>query len=42
MRPREQFPWFWDTDKFTGERVNDMHLTGAEKRAARVRTEAIT
>lgn len=34
MRPREQFPWFWNNAKFTGERVNDVHLTAAEKRAA--------
>ncbi|MEW8279845.1 MAG: N-6 DNA methylase [Candidatus Thiodiazotropha sp.] len=34
-RDQEQFPWFWKDGKFTGERVNDVHLTNAEKRAAR-------
>jgi len=34
-RDQAQFPWFWRTGKFTGERVNDVHLTNAEKRAAR-------
>ena len=37
VRGPEQFPWFWNRDKFTGERVNDVHLTIAEKRAARAR-----
>ena len=36
-RDQEQFPWLWNRDKFTGERVNDVHLTIAEKRAARER-----
>lgn len=35
LRPKEQFPWFWKAGEFTGERVNDVHLTNAEKRAAR-------
>ncbi len=35
LRPKEQFPWFWKDGEFTGERVNDVHLTNAEKRAAR-------
>ena len=35
MRDRAQFPWFWSNGHFTGERVNDMHLAVAEKRAAR-------
>jgi len=35
LRPREQFPWFWKDGRFTGDRVNDVHLTNAEKRAAR-------
>jgi hypothetical protein len=34
-RDRKQFPWFWDGGVFTGDRVNDVHLTLAEKRAAR-------
>ena len=27
-------PWFWENGTFTGERVNDVHFTNAEKRAA--------
>jgi hypothetical protein len=34
-RDRKQFPWFWEDGVFTGDRVNDLHLTLAEKRAAR-------
>ena len=34
-RPQEQFPWFWKNGKFTGDRVNDRHLTNEEKRKAR-------
>lgn len=34
-RPQEQFPWFWKNGKFTGNRVNDVHLTNEEKRKAR-------
>ena len=37
VRKQEQFPWFWNSDKFTGERVNNVHLAIAEKRAARDR-----
>ena len=37
-RDQDQFPWFWKNGKFTGERVNDVHLTNAEKRAARKKT----
>ena len=36
-REQEQFPWFWNSGKFTGERVNNVHLAIAEKRAARDR-----
>ena len=35
-RPADQFPWFWKDGEFTGERVNDVHLTTAEKQSARV------
>ena len=35
LREQEQFPWFWKGDKFTGERVNHVHLAIAEKRATR-------
>ena len=34
-RDQAQFPRFWKNGKFTAERVNDVHLTNAEKRAAR-------
>ena len=37
LRPKDQYPWFWKDDQFTGERVNDAHFTNAEKRAARER-----
>src|SRR5437763_1365171 len=30
-RSREEYPWFWHGDHFTGERVNDIHLTKATK-----------
>ncbi len=35
QRPKEQFPWFWNGGKFTGERVNEVHLSIEEKKAAR-------
>ena len=35
LRDQAQFPWFWKDGKFTGERVNDVHLTNAEKSTAR-------
>ena len=35
VRDQAHFPWFWKEGKFTGERVNDVHLTNGEKRAAR-------
>lgn len=37
IRPKDQFPWFWKGSEFTGERVNDVHLSNAEKRSARKR-----
>lgn len=36
-RPQEEFPWFWENGKFTGNRYNDKHYTNAEKQQARVR-----
>lgn len=36
-RDGKQYPWYWNDGKFTGERVNDVHLTNADKRAARQR-----
>lgn len=40
-RDQAQFPWVWKNGRFTGERVNDVHLTVAEKRMARERVEPI-
>ena len=37
-----QYPWFWLDGKFTGERVNDVHLRIADKRAARAESGAPT
>jgi len=34
-RPKEQYLWFWNGDKFSGERVNDVHLSLQEKQEAR-------
>ncbi len=31
FREQEQFPWFWHNGEFTGERVNDVHLTVMER-----------
>ena len=42
VREQGRFPWFWDNGKFTGERINDVHLTIAEKRAARDRARGKT
>ena len=36
-RDPDQFPWFWNGDTFTGERVNDRHYTTARKQDARSR-----
>jgi hypothetical protein len=36
-RDKDQFPWFWNGTTFTGERVNDIHLTIDQKRAARLK-----
>ena len=35
IRDQARFPWFWKNGKFTGERVNDVHVANAKKRAAR-------
>ncbi len=34
-RPKDEYPWFWTGDVFTGDRVNDVHITNAQKQAAR-------
>ena len=36
LRPKEDYPWFWRGDQFTGDRVNDQSLTIAEKHEARL------
>ena len=33
-RSKDAFPWFWEGDRFTGARVNDVHLVLAEKQRA--------
>ena len=37
IRPKDRYPWFWAGDEFTGDRVNDVHLTNQVKRLARDR-----
>ena len=37
---RERFPWFWKDGEFTANRINDVHLSTVEKRAARERRES--
>lgn len=34
-RERDEYPWFWNDKEFVGDRVNDLHLSNAEKLAAR-------
>jgi len=36
-REKVDYPWFWSGKEFVGDRVNDIHLTNAEKQAARTR-----
>jgi hypothetical protein len=36
-RNRDEYPWLWSGKEFVGERLNDVHLTNAEKQAARSR-----
>ena len=35
LRPQADYPWFWPHGQFTGDRLNDQHLTIAEKHIAR-------
>jgi hypothetical protein len=35
QRDKADYPWFWDGSSFTGDRLNDIHLTIAEKHKAR-------
>ena len=34
-RDKAEYPWFYDGSTFTGDRVNDVHLTKEQKEAAR-------
>jgi hypothetical protein len=34
-RDKDEYPWFWKAKEFVGDRVNNVHLGSAEKRAAR-------
>ncbi len=34
-REKKEFPWFWAGGKFTGDRLNDVHLTNDQKQRAR-------
>ena len=36
LRPKEDYPWFWHGDQFTGDRVNDQSLTNGQKHMARL------
>ena len=36
-RDKEDYPWFWNGQTFTGERRNDCHFSNADKQAARQR-----
>jgi hypothetical protein len=36
-RDKADYPWFWSGSTFTGDKVNDIHLTNAVKTAARAR-----
>lgn len=35
QRDKKDFPWFWNGTEFTGDRVNDVHLTRKQKEEAR-------
>jgi len=39
QRPQEEYPWFWENGNFTGNRVNEVHLTNRQKREARATKE---
>ena len=42
QRDKAEFPWFWDGHTPKGDRVNDVHLTNAEKLAARAAKKGAT
>jgi hypothetical protein len=35
MRDKADYPWFWNGGEFTGDRVNEVHLTKEQKEKAR-------
>lgn len=35
QRPKTDYPWFWQGGSFTGDRLNDIHLTREQKEKAR-------
>ncbi len=35
QRTKAEFPWFWHGSTFTGDRINDVHLTNEQKEKAR-------
>lgn len=37
-RDKTEYPWFWDGSTFTGDRVNDVHLTKKQKEKGASRT----
>ena len=39
LRPQQDYPWFWNGDAFTGDRMNDLHLSIGAKSAYRLATE---
>lgn len=38
-RDQDEYPWFWKGTEFIGDRVNDVHVSNAEKQGARKRAE---
>ena len=42
LREQGEFPWFWNNGAFTGDRLNDIHLSIEEKHAAHNTSVAAT
>lgn len=40
-RPKEEYPWFWNGNDFTGDRVNDIHLSSEQKQKARIKNKVV-
>ena len=40
FREQQRFPWFWRDGEFTGERLNDVHLSIAGRQEVQRRAEA--